>query len=86
MLLDEAFRAKLVALPAVPGDSSLVCGYCCCSYRRYTYLSSRGVLFLFLETVAADEVQQRKKAEKNGPLYRESKFQTRNSRRFEFLI
>lgn len=61
MLLDEAFRAKLVALPAVPGDSSLVCGYCCCSYRRYTYLSSRGVLFLFLETVAADEVHNEKK-------------------------
>jgi hypothetical protein len=61
MLLDDAFRAKLVALPAVAGDSSLFCGYCCCSYRRYTYLSSRGVLFLFLETVAADEVQQRKK-------------------------
>jgi hypothetical protein len=64
MLLDDAFRAKLVALPAVAGDSSLFCGYCRCSYRRYTYLSSRGVLFLFLETMAADEVQQRKSRQK----------------------
>lgn len=50
VLRDEAFRAKLVAMAAVAGDSSSVRGYCRCSYCRYIHLSNRGVLLLFLES------------------------------------